>query len=354
MLFPGHKYEVFDGRICYKFHGQLRDHLVGYMTAFACLKEHEAGKISDASVNARLPLTLDCSMFSYAEVPKGYPQILGVTGALSCLGEFERTVISDDYGIGRSTYTPSVYGDSKLLFRSDGTADDVHVEKDEAQWQRKINEEILAAIKKGRATLVYFEDEAALNQWKDSEFSSGIKTLNVITEAVEADGDKMKHYVGAATRSGAVTLLTRVHGRGLDFVCHDEKVEEAGGVLVVQTFLSIDHSEEIQIRGRTARQGKAGQFVLVLDGNRLETSVSLTPEAIKAAQGSSRLYQTLHAACNRVHTQHAEQQKRFVAGAAVLREATLDLQRALLEHHRTRCRPSLEVVERKLRRFIDR
>eukprot|EP00935_MAST-01C_sp_MAST-1C-sp1_P000726 g726.t1 len=70
--------------------------------------------------------------------------------------------------------------------------------------------------------------------------------------------------VDKATRAGAVTLLSREHGRGLDFSCRDKRVEEAGGLHVVQTFLSKTLAEEIQIRGRTARQKNQGSFQMVL------------------------------------------------------------------------------------------
>jgi hypothetical protein len=61
-----------------------------------------------------------------------------------------------------------------------------------------------------------------------------------------------------------VTLLSREQGRGLDFHCSDRAVEQTGGLHVVQTFLSEELSEEIQIRGRTARQKNKGSFELVL------------------------------------------------------------------------------------------
>jgi hypothetical protein len=59
-------------------------------------------------------------------------------------------------------------------------------------------------------------------------------------------------------------LFSREHGRGLDFICDDDDVTRAGGVHVVQTFLSVEESEEVQIRGRTARQTNPGTYSLVL------------------------------------------------------------------------------------------
>lgn len=55
-----------------------------------------------------------------------------------------------------------------------------------------------------------------------------------------------------------------VFGRGTDFFCKDEAVENNGGVHIIQTFLSEEISEEIQIQGRTARQGKQGTYQLIL------------------------------------------------------------------------------------------
>ena len=42
-------------------------------------------------------------------------------------------------------------------------------------------------------------------------------------------------------------------GRGTDFVIFDQSVKRLGGLHVIQTFLSVENSEEVQIQGRTAR-----------------------------------------------------------------------------------------------------
>jgi len=46
------------------------------------------------------------SFFSYAEIPKKFDLILGVTGTLVSLGIYEMQVIKDDYNINKMTYTP--------------------------------------------------------------------------------------------------------------------------------------------------------------------------------------------------------------------------------------------------------
>ena len=70
--------------------------------------------------------------------------------------------------------------------------------------------------------------------------------------------------VRTATSPGALTLLTKDFGRGTDFIIFDEIVATNYGVHVIQTFFSFDPSEEIQIRGRAARQGRLGSYSLVL------------------------------------------------------------------------------------------
>jgi len=59
-------------------------------------------------------------------------------------------------------------------------------------------------------------------------------------------------------------LCSAVFGRGVDFICLDDKVKNNGGVEVIQTFLSVSINEEIQIKGHTARQSQEGSYQLVL------------------------------------------------------------------------------------------
>ncbi len=57
------------------------------------------------------------------------------------------------------------------------------------------------------------------------------------------------------TNPGSVTLLTKLFGRGIDFVVRDKNMNANRGIHVLQTFLSEELSEETQIKGRTARYG---------------------------------------------------------------------------------------------------
>jgi len=63
---------------------------------------------------------------------------------------------------------------------------------------------------------------------------------------------------------GQVTLSTRAFGRGTDFISRDTVLDGIGGLHVVQAFFSEMLSEEIQVMGRTARQGQKGLYSMVL------------------------------------------------------------------------------------------
>lgn len=108
----------------------------------------------------------------------------------------------------------------------------------------------------------------------------------------------MNRIVKKAVNGGRVTLLNRVFGRGTDFICYDRDLIREGGVHVlqvimrddtcyinilifviinafemfymIQTFVSEEKSEEVQIMGRTARQGNTGSYSLVLLDDELE------------------------------------------------------------------------------------
>lgn len=58
--------------------------------------------------------------------------------------------------------------------------------------------------------------------------------------------------------------MTASFGRGTDFMVHDKNVIKNGGIHVIQAFLSLEESEEIQIKGRSARQGDFGSYEAII------------------------------------------------------------------------------------------
>ncbi|CAF4774457.1 unnamed protein product, partial [Rotaria sp. Silwood2] len=114
-----------------------------------------------------------------------------------------------------------------------------------------------------------FESVKKLKEFYESKALEIIKhSVKVLTE--EADADEKEKAVRRVTTAGQVTLFTRTFGGGTDFICYDQNVAANDGAHVIQTFLSEEYSEEIQIKGRTARQGDTRFYGMVLLDSDLE------------------------------------------------------------------------------------
>jgi preprotein translocase subunit SecA len=64
--------------------------------------------------------------------------------------------------------------------------------------------------------------------------------------------------------------MSSAYGRGTDFVVRNDRIKENGGLHIIHAFLSLDESEEVQIKGRTARQSGKGSYDCIIDNNWLE------------------------------------------------------------------------------------
>ena len=117
----------------------------------------------------------------------------------------------------------------------------------------EINRRLVGASHAQRAVLVFFASQAQLQDFHNApemvDLCDTVRTMTKETSAQEKDT-----VVRQAVIPGSVTLLTREYGYGTDFMCFDDRLISAGGVHVIQTFLSDCLSEEIHIKGRTARQ----------------------------------------------------------------------------------------------------
>ena len=268
------EYKIIEGKVAYKS-GVCYDSTIsfGYVTLWTYFHEVECKRIAQAALDTNLGLMINCGQFSYAEIPKRYHLILGVTGTLvpekqggpHPLGTFEQEIITKDYRIKGQTELPSVFGERNLTFREQ---EHVSVEKSTDEFNNAIGREVAKALD-GRAVLVFFESEAKLDAWQASPYGQRWHSAGAM-EVIKSDTMNITLKVRKATHSGQITLLSREHGRGLDFLCNDKKVDDLGGLHVVQTFLSEELSEEIQIRGRTARQMNKGSFQMILLSKDLE------------------------------------------------------------------------------------
>ena len=295
-----HTYVVFQGRIGYKDQDGISFGLsYGYKTMFAWFKECDNGVVSRGARDSQVAITIDCGSFSYAEIPKQYQCVMGVSGTLKTLSQPERDLLFTEYSISKFTYVPSVYGENKLHFLGN-TVEGVRIES-KAGYYTGIVEEIKKNLKETtvngrkrdtRAVLVFFESTDKLKEfYTSSEFATlkgSTKTMTEETKPVDKEG-----LIRQAATSGTVMLLSKEFGRGTDFVCYDKELDRNGGTHVMQTFVSPELSEETQIKGRTARQGAHGSFGMVLLDEELE-KYGLDLAAIRNMRLSGVLYDTIN------------------------------------------------------------
>lgn len=247
---------------------------------------------SDKSLEKQINLLFDIGTYSFAEIPKDFMTIMGVTGTLQSLSEPESKIIDDEYNIKLKTFIPSVYDLKKLKFNE---KTDILIENEET-YHKKIAQEIKhRQIDHGetvkRPVLVFFESKEALRAFHQSKEFDDLRTASELPLTEEASNAEKNDIILRATNAGKCTLCTRIFGRGTDFIVNENTVIANGGVHVLQTFLSEELSEEIQIKGRAARQGNPGSYSLVL----LESSLQkfgISSESLK--QHSNDLYKYLN------------------------------------------------------------
>ena len=71
----------------------------GYKTTFAYIREIRNGNIDESVLNKQCNLKLNCGYYSFAEIPKSYNRIIGVTGTLKDLNKELMDIIISDYKV---------------------------------------------------------------------------------------------------------------------------------------------------------------------------------------------------------------------------------------------------------------
>jgi hypothetical protein len=300
---PKYKYEIIGDRIGYHIQDRIDFKTVdGYKTLFAYYQAAHEGKISAAALKEHKCIRIDCGAYSYAEIPKIYDHLMGVSGTLEALQDAERDILYSAYKVRRLTYTASVYSDATSKLRFNYNDKDVKI--------GPVGEHSVAIAEQIRArrvvpseptlflpVLVFFKTSAqveAFEKYLANHRNARIDNAAVqtITEKNTTDKDNL---IRLAVRAGTVTLLSRELGRGTDFYVYSDSIDAAGGVVVIQTFLSEDVSEEVQIKGRTARQGNNGSYCLVLSDQDLLTDFSIESSSLASMRKSKTYVSTLSA-----------------------------------------------------------
>jgi hypothetical protein len=284
-------------KIGYIEHDSINVNIIhGYVTMWANFKEAEALNIQQWVRDLSIGINLHCGRYSYAEVPKDYAYILGTTGTLSSFSLEDTSITFSPYNINVQTFIPSVYGPSRLSWNKAENL--VIVSGDDEDYNEALTNHVRdirksVSVRKdrkrhevSRPVLIIFETaQSLLSYYNSEEFTelkkaSGSDSVRIITETTSSSD--RENALANAAKQGSITLITKSYGRGTDIVSHDEKVELAGGVHVIQAYFALTTSEEIQNRGRTARQGKMGSFSIFLAAERLMAQFQLTHDAFHA------------------------------------------------------------------------
>ena len=269
---PAYHYNSQTDQIGYTDHDTISYSLTyGYRTLFAYMGEMDKGNVKATHKGSfeqkHLHMQVSCGQFSYANINPAC--ILGVSGTLKALTDYEQEVMAR-YRIEQYSIAPSVYGSKDLVFDAPDTG--VCIANDKANYFKAIVDVINdisrtkdSSRKKHRAVIVFFESFERMEEFRTSEFFRQVIEKDKVNRLSENTAKDARDYIiTKAANVGQVTLSTKVFGRGTDFISRDAQLNERGGTHIVQTFLSDMLTEEIQIQGRTSRQGQKGSYSLVL------------------------------------------------------------------------------------------
>ena len=249
--FEGHDYVVVDDQIGYKEQDGVSTGIrFGCKTMFAHFKEYDDGHGLELTKPPAIALPINSGIFSYAEVPRMYDAMAGVTGTLSTLTPSESKLLEEEFGFTKYTYMPSQYGEQNFDFK-ENSQEYVIITKAEYVLKELIQE--IQKRRRGggkeelRPVLVFFESKAALEECAQA-VTHELRGEVVLMTAETTRAEDKEGLVRQAVAQRSVTFLTREFGRGTDFICYDDTINDLGGVHVIQTFLSASVAEETQAR----------------------------------------------------------------------------------------------------------
>jgi preprotein translocase subunit SecA len=133
-----------------------------------------------------------------------------------------------------------------------------------SEYQKTLVDNINLVSDTGRPVLVFFKTRAdMINLYKSPYLRQHLQKCFYVSE--DDDEHLRDNRIQMAGNRGTVTLLTEKFSRGTDFILEDKILIDAGGFHVIQTYVSKDESDYVQVCGRTARQGKKGSYQMVIN-----------------------------------------------------------------------------------------
>lgn len=329
-IFKNRKYKINNNLIGYQSQDSYNYGRVhGLETAFCYFWEHSKGNISADSLKENARFFFPCGNYSYAEIPKKFKHVLGVTGTLDALSNKEKGIIQK-YGIEHIGYAPSVYGSSMLQFKE---REHITVLMNEANFFLTITQRIQTNVYKKKPVLVFFSNSEILDKYiadqnPKSYFGEKFQT---IVEGCDNQDLRIKK----AVMSGQVTLLTKNFGRGTDFVCFDNAVKDAGGAHVIQTFFASTFADEVQIKGRTARQGDPGTYELILSYPSLKKKYGVDQDEVGS---NADVYALLKTERDEKHERKVKEREERVKDAKKLHDRSMTYLKAIAAGKRKEAR----------------
>lgn len=253
-------------------------------------------------------VTLSCGSIYYSAtvsniINQSYNNLLGVTGSIKqrkdnqfLLSDAEKDILGDSFlGVkeDKINYFPSFYGETRVTFKPD-RKEYFTIIGGKEKWIETIIEKIVELSNQGKAVLIFLKNESNVEQIFLQLINKHKEPYKLTNDEISVDAngirksDISKSYdrktlgdnwsssverlVGdfCAGEAGAITLAIHSYGRGTDFKCSGP-ANQNGGLHVIQTWFSEDPKEEVQIRGRTARNGSPGVYMQVICLDHLKT-----------------------------------------------------------------------------------
>jgi hypothetical protein len=138
-----------------------------------------------------------------------------------------------------------------------------------------------------------------------------------------------ENHIKMASKEGQITLFTVSFARGTDFEVFNPVVKEKG-LGVIQTYLSDELSEEVQTKGRTARQGAKGTYQLVLCREALEAKYKITEADLTRARENDGIGKYLNECRKKYMAEVNKNRDEAVEKARLIHEESIALQNQIL------------------------
>eukprot|EP00928_Gymnodinium_smaydae_P047246 TRINITY_DN3151_c0_g3_i1.p1 TRINITY_DN3151_c0_g3~~TRINITY_DN3151_c0_g3_i1.p1 ORF type:complete len:1490 (-),score=174.43 TRINITY_DN3151_c0_g3_i1:209-4426(-) len=209
-----------------------------------------------------------------------YAHIFGLTGSLG--RQPERSFIESTYGAILFRVPPFLNTCTTVR----GKQCPIHIAKDrmlQPNKEAQLSSVIDLAVRKCASVpvLIIVEDRAVVSQVASKLRGSlpdiykneqGVLELLPTGQGAEDFAEGVDLATRPLTSVGQrnqwrISVTTAEGGRGHDYRVSDSRVDEKGGLLVIVTWVPWSEREWAQFRGRTARQDRAGQYAVILDGS---------------------------------------------------------------------------------------